>query len=106
MIELIFDLFCLDDIAKKDSSKEKMLTQIQRSRFDTLFPNFHERFRPRTAPGTNNQNANPPSTSNNESTVGGGDANLPRKEERTPSDSQSITNERPMIEVKKLKTQK
>jgi hypothetical protein len=28
------------------------------------------------------------------------------KEERTPSDSQSTTNERPMVEVKKQKTQK
>jgi hypothetical protein len=28
------------------------------------------------------------------------------KEERTPSDSQSNTSERPMIEVKKQKTQK
>lgn len=28
------------------------------------------------------------------------------KEERTPSDSQSTTTERPMVEVKKQKTQK
>ena len=112
-------------MAKKESSKEKILTHTQRFRFDTIFPNYHEHFRPRVAAGTTAQTALPASTTNNETAaIGGGDNNLPRtlfpssinviyfliyligKEERTPSDSQSNSSERPMIEVKKLKTQK
>jgi hypothetical protein len=117
----------LDELAKKDSSKDKALTHTQRIRFETIFPNYHERFRPRVAAGTTTQTVIPPSTTNNETTtIGGssGDNNLPRmylsyfhntikfifhiigKEERTPSDSQSNASERPMIEVKKQKTQK
>lgn len=30
---------------KKDASKEKILTQTQRARFDAIFPNYIERFR-------------------------------------------------------------
>ncbi|CAF1333612.1 unnamed protein product [Rotaria sordida] len=96
-----------DELIKKDSSKDKALTNTQRIRFDTIFHNYHERFRPRIPAGTTTQTAIPPSTTNNETTaIAGGDTNLPRKEERTPSDSQSTTSERPMIEVKKQKTQK
>jgi hypothetical protein len=117
----------LDELAKKDSSKDKALTHTQRLRFETIFPNYHERFRPRVAAGTTTQTVIPPSTTNNETAAIGssGDNNLPRmyfllfsntikfiffyligKEERTPSDSQSNASERPMVEVKKQKTQK
>lgn len=96
-----------DELTKKDSSKDKILTHAQRVRFDTIFPNYHDRFRSRVSTGATTQNVIPPSTTNNESTtIAGGDNTLPRKEERTPSDSQSNTSERPMIEVKKQKTQK
>ena len=121
----------LDELAKKDSSKEKILTQTQRIRFDTIFYSFRDHFRPRAPVGATTQNSIASATTNNDAvgttngTGGGsGDNNLPRmcfqvfevnyeyfsdvlgKEERTPSDSQSITSERPMIEVKKQKTQK
>lgn len=116
-----------DDLASKDSSKEKMLTQTQQYRFNAIFSHFRDRFRPRAPPGATTQSALPSSTANNESAANNGasgDGNLPRmclayrstsspsfpcvsgKEERTPSDSQSTTSERPMVEVKKLKTQK
>ncbi|CAF1150862.1 unnamed protein product [Adineta ricciae] len=102
-----------DELAKKDSSKEKILTQTQRIRFDTIFYSFRDHFRPRVPVGATAQNSIASATTNNDAagitngTGGGnGDNNLPRKEERTPSDSQSITSERPMIEVKKQKTQK
>ncbi|CAF3899039.1 unnamed protein product [Adineta steineri] len=99
-----------DELAKKDSSKDKILTHTQRIRFDTIFPNYHERFKPRIQTGPTTQTAILSSTTNNEtasgSGTGSGDNNLPRKEERTPSDSQSNPCERPMIEVKKQKTQK
>jgi hypothetical protein len=70
----------LDELAKKDSSKDKVLTNTQRFRFETIFPNYHERFRPRVPAGTTAQTAIPPSTTNNEpTTIGGsGDNNLPR----------------------------
>lgn len=69
----------LDELAKKESSKEKILTHTQRLRFDTIFPNYHEHFRPRVAAGTTAQVALPPSTANNETAaIGGGDNNLPR----------------------------
>ncbi|CAF3076858.1 unnamed protein product [Rotaria sp. Silwood2] len=96
-----------DELTKKDSSKNKVLTNTQRIRFETIFPNYHDRFRPQIPAGITTQTAIPPSTTNNETeTIAGGDTNLPRKEERTPSDSQSTTGKRPMIEVKKQKTQK
>ena len=72
--------FSLDELAKKDSSKEKVLTHTQRVRFDTIFPNYHERFRPRVPAGTTAQAAIPPSTTNNETTTAtaAGENNLPR----------------------------
>lgn len=72
--------------------------------------------------GANAQGAIPSSAATNDAAAAAGDSNLPRmyfeipityiirnsigKEERTPSDSQSNTSERPMIEIKKQKTQK
>lgn len=118
-------------MTKKDASKEKILTQAQSARFNTIFSNYIERFRrnPSVAPANASQ-ANPGSAmAANDATNGltTNDGNLPSKttwfpklrfvrsltasifigkEERTPSDSQMNVNERPMMEVKKQKTQK
>ena len=121
----------VEELTKKDASKEKVLTQTQRARFDTIFPNYHERFRPRVPAGTiaaaqnasNATNELGTATTAAAVTTGAGDGTLPRtyshrmprgnlidfilgKEERTPSDSQSNASERPMVEIKKQKTQK
>ena len=70
----------LDDLAKKESSKEKILTHTQRFRFETIFPNYHEHFRPRVAAGATAQATLPPSMATNEAAaIGGGDNNLPRR---------------------------
>ena len=70
----------LDELTKKNSSKDKVLTHTQRARFDTIFTNYHDRFRPRVPSGTTTQSALPPSTTNNATAAigGGGDNNLPR----------------------------
>lgn len=99
-----------DEITKKDSSKEKILTQAQRARFDTIFPNYIERFRriPPVVPANAAQSNSGSSMTTNDPSNGlaTNDGNLPRKEERTPSDSQMNVTERPMMEIKKQKTQK
>lgn len=71
-------MILLDELTKKDPSKEKVLTHTQRMRFDALFHNYHDRFRPRVSAGATVQNALPPTTTNNEAAaMAGGDNNLP-----------------------------
>ena len=77
----------VEELTKKDASKEKVLTHTQRARFDTIFPNYHERFRPRVPAGTiataqNASNAAIESTTATAAaaaaTTGAGDGALPR----------------------------
>ena len=64
---------------KKDASKEKVLTQTQRARFDAIFPNYHDRFRPRIPVGATTTNQHGMTTAEANTTLGAGDSNLPRK---------------------------
>lgn len=77
-----FDV-CLDEITKKDSSKEKILTQAQRARFDTIFPNYIERFRriPPVVPANAAQSNSGSSMTTNDPSNGlaTNDGNLPSK---------------------------
>ncbi|CAF3702829.1 unnamed protein product [Rotaria sordida] len=86
-----------NELTKHDLSKDKVSTYTQRIRFNTIFPNYHDRFQLRIPSRTTTQIVIPSSTTNNESiTIACKDINLSRihfkeKEECTPSDAQLNT---------------